>query len=388
MRNHPVNEDDEGTNGLHLSDLSISNFRGIDHLSIGRLGRVTLLAGRNGVGKTTVLEAVRVHAARGRPTVLHELLDKREEFAAAFDEDHDPVVSPDYATLFFGRTATRDRPIAIGPNSGADDLRIEVSTPGDWSPEQNELFAALSTEADVQAVRVVYRDKARLLPWLPVARDPRANWARGRYPRSLQRGLFDEREWPVIECESLGPGLPRNSTLARFWDSVALTAEEDLSLQALRLTSDGVERVAVVGDEEARYRGIGRRVVVKLRDHPRPVPLKSLGDGVTRLFAAGLALANSRDGFLVIDEAENGIHYSVQRDFWRMVLRAAHQHNVQVLATTHSRDCVKGFARAAAEIDEAEGVLVRLERDGDGVRAVGYTEEELETVAAQDIEVR
>ena len=80
--------------------------------------------------------------------------------------------------------------------------------------------------------------------------------------------------------------------------------------------------------------------------------MKSLGDGITRLFAAGLALANSRNGFLVVDEAENGIHYSVQRDFWRMVLLAAHQYNVQVVATTHSRDCVKGFARAAAAIGE------------------------------------
>ena len=112
---------DKHANGLHLSDLSIGHFRGIDHLSIRRLGRVTLLAGRNGVGKTTVLEAVRVHAARGRPTVLHELLNKREEFASGLDEDRDPVVFPDYAALFHGRTASRERPITIGPSSGADD---------------------------------------------------------------------------------------------------------------------------------------------------------------------------------------------------------------------------------------------------------------------------
>ena len=379
---------DEHANGLHLSDLSISNFRGIDHLSIRRLGRITLLAGRNGVGKTTVLEAVRVHAARGRPTVLHELLNKREEFASGLDEDRDPVVFPDYAALFHGRTASRERPITIGPSSGADDVRIEVSIPGDWSADQRVLFAELPMEADMQAIRVVFRERERLLPWLPNVREPRPNWSRRRRAWRVQRSLFDESEWPTIECESLGPGLPDNSRLARFWDSVALTVEEDLSLKALRLTAEGIERVALVGDEEARYGGIGRRVVVKLSDHPRPVPLKSLGDGVTRLFAAGLALVNSRDGFLVIDEAENGIHYSVQPDFWRLVLRAAHQHNVQVLATTHSHDCVKGFARAAADIEEAEGVLVRLERDGDAVRAVEYTEEELETVAEQDIEVR
>lgn len=377
-----------GRTSLHLPDLSIRSFRGIDRLSISRLGRVALLAGRNGVGKTTVLEAVRVHAARGHPSVLHELLDKREEFAAALDENHAPVFTPDYAALFYGRTATRERTITIGPNSGTDDVRIKVSPSSDWSPDQKELFTDLSMEADMQAVKVVYRNKERLLPWLPAVRGPRTHWSRRRYVRSLQHGLFDEGEWSVIECESLGPGLPDNSKLARFWDRVALTEEEDLSLQALRLAGDPIERVAVVGDEEARYHGIGRRVVVKLRDHPRPVPLKSLGDGVMRLFAAGLALASGRDGFLLVDEAENEIHYSVQRDFWHMVLRAAQQHNVQVLATTHSRDCVKGFARAAAEIDEAEGVLVRLDRDGGQARAVEYTEEELAVVADQDIEVR
>ena len=375
----------EPSNGLHLPDLSISNFRGIDHLSIRRLGRVTLLGGRNGVGKTTVLEAVRTYAARGSLSTLHELLDKREEFVAALDEDHAQVVSTDYAALFHGRTATPERPVTIGPNSGADNLRIEVSTPDDWSLEQRELFADLSTEADVRAIKVVYRDKVMLLPWLPVG-DSRAAWSRRRYARSLQRSLFDE-EWQV-NCESLGPGLPSNNMLARFWDSVTLTEEEDLALKALRLTGDGIERIAVVGDEDPRYRVRGRRVVVKLREHARPVPLKSLGDGVTRLFAAALALANSRDGFLVVDEAENGIHYSVQRDFWRMILRAADQYNVQVLATTHSSDCVTGFARAAIESDEALGVYLRLERDGDQVRVVEYTEEELSTVADQGIEVR
>ena len=372
------------TNGLHLPDLSIRNFRGINSLSIKRLGRVTLLGGRNGVGKTTVIEAVRVHAARGRQSVLHELLDKREEFAATLDEDHDPAVSLDYASLFHGRTAIREQPIKIGPNSGTKDLRIEVFTPSDLSPDQQQLFAELSTESDEQVFKVVYRNKERLLLW-PGGPDPRANWLWRRYAHSQARLVFDEREWPIIECESLGPGLPSNNKLARFWDRVALTEEEDLSLKALRLTGNGIDRVAVVGEEKP---GNSRRVVVKLRDHPRPVPLKSLGDGVTRLFAAGLALANSREGFLVVDEAENGVHYSVQQDFWRMVLLAAHQYNVQVLATTHSRDCVRGFARAAAEIGEAEGVYVRLERDNDQVWAVEYTEEELKTVAEQDIEVR
>ena len=378
---------DEVANGLHLADLSIRNFRGIDRLSIRRLGRVTLLGGRNGAGKTTVLEAVRTYAARGDRNVLNALLEQREEFVAALDEGRDPVAAPNYAALFHGRTATPGCPISIGPNSAADGLRIEVSTPADWSEEQMEMFADLIIElgeVDLRAVRILYRGQERLLPWLALGSGSHAVRTR----RPLQRGVFKEEKWPMVQCESLGPGPPGNRQFARYWDGVTLTEEEDLAVQALRLTDDSIERVALVGDEDARYRAIGRRVVVKLRDQARPVPLRSLGDGVSRMFAVALALANSRNGFLVIDEAENGIHYSVQRDFWRTIFRAAHQHNVQVLATTHSSDCVTGFARAAAESHDALGVYVRIDRDGDHVRAVEYSKKELETVADQGIEVR
>ena len=107
-----------------------------------------------------------------------------------------------------------------------------------------------------------------------------------------------------------------------------------------------------------------------------------------RLFSVALALANSRDGFLVIDEAENGLHYAVQRDFWKMVLRTAHENNVQVFATTHSWDCVAGFAQAATDVEEVEGVLIRLERDGDQIRSIEYSESNLEAAAEYGIEVR
>lgn len=374
---------DEHANDLHLPDLSITGFRGIERLAIARLGRVTLLAGRNGVGKTTVLDAVRAHAARGHPLVLHELLERREEFVTALDEDRDPVVVPDFAALFHGRAATEGPSIEIGPANGADTVRIAVAA------GQRDLFADQLADAGVQAVKITYREKERLLPSFLSVDDWRAaSRSRRHHFRSLQRSLFDDSEWPVVECESLGPGLPSNSKLARFWDKVALTEEEGLSIKALRLIDDRIDRVAPVGDGDRRFRVDGRRMVAKLKGHPHPVPLKSLGDGAARVFAAALALANGRGGFLVVDEVENGIHHSLQPDFWRIVLGAAHQNNVQVLATTHSWDCVKGCAHAATQAHPADGVLVRLERDGEELRAVEYSEEELRTAAEQDIEVR
>lgn len=70
-----------------------------------------------------------------------------------------------------------------------------------------------------------------------------------------------------------------------------------------------------------------------------------------------------------------------------MVLLAAQQHNVQVLATTHSWDCVVGFAKAANKLPD-EGVLYRIQRNGQRLRAVEYPESELMVAANYNIEVR
>ena len=71
-----------------------------------------------------------------------------------------------------------------------------------------------------------------------------------------------------------------------------------------------------------------------------------------------------------------------------MVLHTACENNIQVVATTHSWDCIAGFARAAAEDENAEGVLIRLDKNGVNLRAVEYSEEDMETAANQGIEVR
>ena len=160
-------------------------------------------------------------------------------------------------------------------------------------------------------------------------------------------------------------------------------------MEALNLVLDAdVDGIAVVGDPPRRDTVRGRRVVVKIAGQAMPVPLQSLGDGAVRLFGVALALANSRDGFLVIDETENGIHHSIQRDFWKMVMQTAERNNVQVIATTHSWDCVVGFAHAANELEEVEGLLVRLERPPAGLRPITYDASRLKNIAKHGIEVR
>ena len=224
------------------------------------------------------------------------------------------------------------------------------------------------------------------MPWVMFSREGRTIVAMYRLRRYYHFRMDDGDLPPATECQLLGPGLLRNNEAARYWDSVVLR-EEDRVVQALNLVvADTVERVALMGMWDER-RGT-QRFEVRVRGRDEPVPLRSLGDGAVRFFGAAIVLARSRNGFLLIDEAENGIHHSVQAAFWRMVLRAAEANNVQVIATTHSFDCVRGFAQAVEDTPDASGVLVRLERDGDQTRAVTYEEDQMKVAAEHGIEVR
>ena len=54
-----------------LTNLTIRNYRAIDELRIGELGRINLISGRNNSGKTTLLEALLILSSGHPEITLH-----------------------------------------------------------------------------------------------------------------------------------------------------------------------------------------------------------------------------------------------------------------------------------------------------------------------------
>lgn len=353
---------------LHLPSLVIKNFRGIDELTIPRLGRVTLLAGKNGVGKTTVLDAVRVYAGRGLLSVLGDVLSKRGDTLLQTDATGGQNTVLDWYALFTGRRNSPEIAISIGSLATSDvlrigwhsDVKLQSDQPTMLQPDEFSSVGRPSLEVRLGG-SIIYPPYAS-----DVAPAP-----------------------PAIPCNVLGPNGPSDDTVERYWSEVALTSHEDLALEAINLITDArVERVAALGPLTSSDTIQPRRMMAKVTGRDYQVPLRSLGDGALRTYAVALALAKSANGFLLIDEAENGIHHSIQPKFWKMVLQTAQRNNVQVIATTHSWDCVTGFAQAANELEDVEGLLVRIERPPAGLRAITYDESRLENISKSGIEVR
>ena len=359
---------------LHLPSLSIQNFFGIPDLKINRLGRVTLIVGENGVGKSTLLDAVRIYAARGTFAAIVDVINNNEEATQAISPDAEEIYIADYGCLIYGRHPSQDSCISISANGPESELNIRFGrgalVPAAFLSDDDPL---LITKFQGATEELFFRHLIRF----------------AALPQISRVSPSPKRSTNTIPCETSGPGLMDNKAIARLWDAVALTSYEDKAVQALQLIyGDTVERVAMIGDERRSSQNNSRRAIVKMAGQERPVPLHSLGAGAARLFGTALALANAQNGILLIDEAENGIHHSRQADFWKMVLESARQNNIQVIATTHSRDTVVGFAKAVKDLEEPEAVHIRLERTGTEMRAVTYSRDNLMAAAKYNIETR
>lgn len=369
---------------LHLPDLSITGFRGLDRLRISRLGRATLIAGRNSVGKSTVLEAILLFASRCEISVLSGLLYEREEELSGTAFHDIRFWYPNWISLFHGRIPSESSCASFGPN----DLRNQIQMRPTWQDPTPESHSAPRPEYRIpNTLLIQYKNTKRTVHFEDPIR--LQSFTSPVYKNSTrQLGLFDRPDHVLQEIPfvRLGPGLVPNSTIDLLWREVALTDAEERSIDAVRLAvRQPIDRIGVVSNPSNRR----TEVLVRLAGSEAPVPLKSLGDGALRLFTIALALANCRDGFLLIDEVENGVHHSVQRDFWNMVLKTARNNNVQVIATTHGWDSVVGFAQSTLQNEGAECALVRLQttRNGQTV-AVEYSEDEIRVAAEQGIEVR
>ena len=373
---------------LHFPDLSIQGYRGIDDLSLPQLGRVTLITGKNNTGKSSVLEALRLHALNATPHVVRSILVYREEFSRIGDEDerasdHDSPFN--VSSLFNGYPLLSDTfgPITISTSGKAYPMRLTMRV--GWFSEEpdSEMNRRLVSkegeflgETEDVAALVVETDEGKRFHRLD-------SFLRlGPHSRRFPQRSPDRPRMPCILVSSFsGEG---TNLLGSLWDDVVLADRQEDMIKALHIIDPRITSVNMVGGDGPSR---NRTAVVSAKNIARPVPLRSFGDGLNRLFAIILSLVNARGGILLIDEFENGLHYSVQLDAWNTVFRLAQNLDVQVFATSHSWDTIATFQEAASLTDE-DGALVRLTRRGESIFPTVFVEHELAVVTRDKIEVR
>ncbi|MFO0839154.1 MAG: ATP-binding protein [Phycisphaerae bacterium] len=367
--------------GVLFRRLALRGFRGFEELTLSGLSRVNLFAGSNNVGKTALLEGVFLLLGANNADLPLRLNHFRGMDVVSSD------VSEIWGWLFFKKLV--DRPIRIEAESDDQSYELSVALSGadrllqsfdDARPRAPSRFGAAVTTGP----------SARSLELTVVARSGVSGSAGAEEERldSLATIASDGR----IELEhSEKMFFP----LSVFVNTRTISGAEDAQrFGKLEEVGRQGELIDILKCADARVRGLsvysyGPATILRADlGFGRLVPLTFLGQGFARLVSIALAVMTCENGCVLIDEFENGLHYAALTPIWRGVAEAASRANVQVFATTHSRECVEAAHAAYRERLEYDLAVFRLERTNDHVRVVAHTKETLDTATQLGWEVR
>ncbi|ALG68553.1 AAA family ATPase [Beggiatoa leptomitoformis] len=386
-----------------LHSLKIKNFRLLQNFQVDKLGHVNLIVGKNNSGKSTVLEALQIFAGNANSLLLQEIAASHDEkFRIEEDSINANTIFP-FEDFFTGRQFPKDdtTKIEIGEiNANSSQLlQIQHIFVVEEETTITESLAGSVTKVERRVVSPSEFEKIEnepIRPALLVTKEEKTTIIsldnRNRYNRLMSRDNYS------IPCSTIPTQFLSIDELADEWDKIVFRQEEeDIVIKAMQIIEPDFQNITFVNDDEFRSvtgRKISKRLPkVKMSGLSRPVSLNSLGDGMLRVFQLVLKTFPAKGGFLLIDEFENGLHYSVQEKIWTLLFTLSEKLNIQIFATTHSWDCIESFSKVAREQKDIEGVLFRV---GKSVRqsnhgqiiATVFNEEQLYSITQSDVEVR
>lgn len=380
-----------------LNSLEIKNYRNLKHLQIQKLGRVNLIVGKNNTGKTSVLEAISIHQQKGElEWIFQEILEKRNENLVDEDKkNYQESMVESLSYLFYNRIIHSNK-IEIGELDSIDKtgisiikyVRPKLDIPEDQQPpEELKGLLTMMEKLNTQWVKVDYNFKGSKTGILIEnnKKEDLKNLDKDRdfleFINSTHNGENEFEGLKFVRSRDI----QRNDNVD-LWSKIALTDDEIQVIDVLKILEPKIQRLAFVRAENSDE----QMPIIKLEGIQTTWSLSSMGDGINRLLTFILNLVNCENGYLLIDEFENGLHHSVQGKLWEVIFYLSKKLNIQVFATTHSSDSVRSFAQTLKDQDLPEefGCLVRLENHDGNIIAREYDYNVLQSATEYNIETR
>jgi len=350
-----------------FKSIKIKNLRAITELEIDNLGQVNIFVGQNSCGKTTLLEAIFFLIGATNPK-----LPVRANIFRDF-----PFLSIQLWPTYF-HNMDPDLPIEI-VGQIRDTMEKQHLL---IRPRQHNSRAVESLTSDLESRRLVPTNAEPIteLDGLKLeytsSHNPNDKIISSVYLKKDQ--LIDEgaKDRPI-------KGIFVNPvTLADWKDRFDAVQQKKLVPEVVFLLKKIEPRML-----DLRLNKIG--LLSADIGLSQLIPANLLGGGIAKCLSIALAMLDYKDGIVLIDEIENGLHHSTQQKIWKAVINWAQELNVQVFATTHSNECVKAFNNSIdTTLFKSEAKLFRIERKDEKFRAVEYTKELLAESLESNWEVR
>lgn len=348
-----------------LSSFKAVHYRSIDGVSFPHLAQANLLTGTNGVGKTAVLEAMWLFTGRYNTGLL---------WNANIQRTKNPVRNP------ISRLTKQTLELDGVENGASHSLRVYFQKVADIESHKEVPFIPLN-ESGYNAPPVVGQIHTEL------DGIPATNGTPGMNVGPWGAVIFQSPEPPMPRPTGIIFGtwtnleLPKEY-LQRYSDLVRKNRKRDFK-NAVNLVLPKVHDLEILTDEA------GETYLSAVTGKTVQIPLHNLGGGVMRLCQFFLSVFAARGGVLYADEIENGLHHSTLRAVWEHGRSWLREWDVQLIATTHSDECIRAAMTAFQDSPEELAIhkLFLNEKSG-RVEVATFTGETLHGVRDLNLETR
>ena len=351
-----------------IKNLRITNFRGIEHLDIDDFSRVNVFLGQNNSGKTTVLEAIAMLMGMSNPDLpqLINAMRARKPFSNFID-----------ILYFFNSLDGSVHPEikAEQDNGSTRHLKLALSYVFDELAEpKNGPQPQMGTIHYVNTLEMYFDiadgdSKHSYKSWLRI--NPQGLVVN----RKQAEGYLEKMRAWLTPSDLMTSNLPND--LAELFKR----NQKELILNLLNLFDSKINSIEILTDD----------IYIGVEGMNRMMPLSMMGDGLRRYLSIVASAANPMVNIFLIDEIDNGLHYSVYKKLWKAVFAMAKLTDKQVFVTTHSKETLLHLNEMLQETPEYKEDLrlYTIERTlKKGIQAYKYTHEGLRGACDNDVEIR
>mgnify|MGYP004467324857 FL=1 len=345
-------------------NIEINRFRGIKYTKIGGLKQINLFFGKNNCGKSSLLDAIFLISGISNPK-----LPLNVNIIRNYRRLEQSDMKLDFYSL------DMSSPIVIkAENDETRELQISViessSSKVNLLGEDNNVA---STELD---------NKYGLL--LKYKVDNRAYESSIIMSHSSDNSLEQRIKMPAhykekLICRYLNPKFDFNTSINGLVE-VIKNKDEDFIVNALRLIEPRIKDFVLSQNEVLVDIGLEKRI-----------PINMMGDGARKILSILTSIYECKNGMVLIDELSNGFHYSVMKGLWLSIFSVAQKNNVQIFATTHDLDSIKGLRDAAVSCKEYGNSIAcfKLQSVKNAeLKSYQYSLDSVDYSLTQDIEIR
>ena len=353
-----------------FKSIEIKNFRGIDHLTIDDCSRVNVFLGQNNSGKTSILECLLLIMGMSSPDMPQSLnrIRSRNNMAGVADVRYmfNNLVLSNSPEIIARQTDDLQRHLKLSLSYVFDEKEQTVQPNGPMPiSESMSLINTLEMLFDVVEGEKSKNYRSSLT----------FNQAGIITNRTLAEGYVEKDFVGLITADLL------SGNLVNDLSELFKRKQKDLVLERLAIFDKAIYTIDILNND----------VYIGFEGINELLPLGMTGDGLRRYLNIVACSANPMTNIIVIDEIDNGLHYSAYKKLWEAIFALAKTTNKQVFITTHSKETLYRLSEMLEEQPEyrQEMRLYTIAKTlKKGPQAYKYTYEGLQGACRNDIEIR